>query len=232
MEAFEKKQRSTKKRWKRISIIACILLFLIIFRYVFFPSGRFCDKHYKDINMYMDGSYVEIGWGFHNYGEVASQWLPKFEELPSGATVSNFFFMHGSFFYRTYGAFVLITQYQDEATYQKLREELLAVEDESDLTTAPTRYGCDYTCYYRLMARQARINGENATYLISNCDLNQYIIHIVYFDTYVDADEDWDAHGVFGHMLYPFELFYYDEIHPYCDGMAPDWTPEWDQLND
>ena len=135
--------------------------------------------------------------------------------------------MHGSFLYRTYGAFVLITQYQDEETYQKLREELLAVEDESDLTT-DTRHDS----YYRLMARQERINGENATYLISNCDLNQYIIHIVYFDTYVDADEDWDAAGVYGHMMYPFELFYYDEIHPYCDGMAPEWSPEWDQWNE
>ncbi|MBQ9777576.1 MAG: hypothetical protein IJW22_01500 [Clostridia bacterium] len=231
MENAEKKKCSTKKRWKCISIIACVLLFVIIFRYVFFPSGMFCDRNYKNIEMYMDGSYAKIGFGFHDYGKVASQWLPKPDELPSGATVLSFFFMHGSFIYRTYGAFVLITQYQDEATYQKLREELLTVEDESDLTQT-SHEGEDY--YYRVMARQKRINGENATYLMSNCDLNQRIIHIVYFDTYVKEAEEWgwDARGVLSDMSYPFELFYFDEIHPDCDGKAPDWTPEWDQLND
>ena len=93
----------------------------------------------------MDGSYVEIGWGFHNYGEVASQWLPKFEELPSGATVSNFFFMHGSFLYRMYGAVVLSVQYQNEATYQKEREELFASEDES---VCSGHYGYYEEIYY------------------------------------------------------------------------------------
>ena len=231
METAEKKQCSTKKRWKCISIIACVLLFVIIFRYVFFPSGMFCDRNYKNIEMYMDGSYAKIGFGFHDYGKVASQWLPKPDELPSGTTVSNFFFTHGSFTLRMYGAFVLSVQYQDRATYQKACEGLFALEDEN-VCKGFSPYGVDEERYYRLVARKERINGENATYLITNCDLRQCIIYIVYFDTATD-EESWDVETVvWDDMHNPFLLFYTDELHPDCDGKAPDWTPEWDQLND
>lgn len=201
-----------KKKNKVLYIIVsiiCTLLIVCIFLDCFFPS--FHREVHRGIDYYSNGSYKKMGHGFNRYGEIASKYLPEYDKISNDATYIDFVYVDDNLFWIRSVAVCIGARYPEEI-YELKRDELLKQGKDIGQTVSYGNELDDTQC--RLVEEKKRLNGEYMYYVTECSDMDQSIMHMVYFSSLKYDNHSFLMHEIMDEHSFVASTKFWRELHP------------------
>ena len=205
-----------EKKKRRLIIVGCIvmvLLFCILLEF-FLPSF-----HYEEccgLDYYSDGEYKNLGYGFNRYGDIASEYLPKYEEIYDGSTYVDFSYIDSNNHMIRYVAVCVGVRYTEDIYLQK-RDKLL--NSGIDIGSTTYQQGKPFGTQNRLLAQNKRLNQEHLYYIVECTDIDNSIMYMVFFASknILFGSETLQTSHITA--VFPFTLFdFWRNLHPHLYG--------------
>lgn len=193
------------RRRNKLIIISAIAFVFILLWSVFGCWLEYLQPYRSGVEYYSDGSYSKFGFGLFRYGKIASEYLPKYEDVCENATEIDFVYSGGWGQTGTVDAWVALKY--DEETYISKRDEILNMGEDfaEDLHIGQKEYR-----HHRLIKKDRIINGDYVYYVVSCCDKENSVMYAVMFDK-----KEYTSMGGLSIHSHPYYNFFRD-FHTEC----------------
>ena len=195
------------RRCNKVIIILAITIVLILFWSILDCWLEYLQPYESGVEYYYDGSYSKFGFGLFRYGEIALEYLPKYEDVYENATEIDFVYSGGWGYTRTVDTWVALKY--DKETYISKRDEILqmGVDFAEDGHIGQKEYR-----HHRLINKDRIINGDYVYYVVTCCDKENSIMYAVMFDK--KEYTSMETLSIHSHPYYNFFRDFHTECIP------------------